>query len=222
MIKLSEKSLNNESVRQKPNLITQGTDNSSNSFNRSQGPKQEKIMRPSLSMQNLPSKHILSNLSTGLHNNCNKEAVLTLINNEWNERPESMTRIEFYYNLLTFFLKSYIKITYCSDHSPPCRPKVDTKEFEKNAEVLKNFDRSLRTVDTNDINIEMLVALENVVYAQPYYRPGVADIMDILYRKGVVEAVAFRNWSQIKTNRNEEKTRLIHEIRTSGFSLLKI
>ena len=71
------------------------------------------------------------------------------------------------------------------------------------------------------LEVEVLVALENIAYSQPKYRPEVGDIMDILFRKRVIEAVAVGEWSQMATTRTHDKQKLINEIYSSGFTVLR-
>ena len=163
----------------------------------------------------------LSDLSKEMRNKSDKNIMFEIIAKEWNKKPENMSRMEFFYHLLTIFIENGVLIQFCTQHTPPCRPKVDTKILEKYADLLKNFLNTVNRYKLIVIEVELLVALENVVYTQPKYRSAISDVMDILFRNGVVEAVAFSEWSQMDSQRQEEKTQLIREIKRSGFSLLK-
>lgn len=186
--------------------------------------KQSKAVSSHWSLQDqINTTNTLSELCRHMKNSqtLDQNMLYKVIAKEWDRRPEMMNRLQFFYHILTIMIESGVHVTNCTEHQPPCRPKVVTSLFERNAIALKNFISSVNRHKLIVIEVELLAALEFVAYAQPRYRPAVADIMDILFRKGVVEAVAFGEWSQMESHRPDEKARLIQEIKASGFTLLK-
>ncbi|XP_054158639.1 uncharacterized protein LOC128956950 [Oppia nitens] len=163
----------------------------------------------------------LAQLAKDIRNKANHNVMHRIIVREWNRRPERMSRTEFFYHLLTVFIHNGCLVTQCTEHSPPCRPKVDSRILESSAPVLKSFLQCVNSLKLVVVEVELLVALENLAYAEPKYRCAVAEIMDLLFRKGVVQAIAFGEWSQADSPRKSDKELLIKEIQSTGFTLIR-
>lgn len=174
-----------------------------------------------LAFPNYPKANGFKSLNNEMKNKDNPSILLKVMINEWSRKPINMTRIEFFYHIIAIFIENGVSVFYCTEHQPPCKPRVDCKIFEKNAHVLKQFIEKVNRYKQTFIGVELLVALENFIYFQPKYRPAISDILDILYCKGVTEAAAFGEWSEIDIESREQKKQLVREIKTSGFSLIK-
>jgi hypothetical protein len=174
-----------------------------------------------LDFPNYPKADGFKSLNNKIKNKDNPSILLKVMLSEWTRKPNNMTRMEFFYHVIAIFIENGVFVNYCTEHQPPCRPRVDCKKFEQNASVLKQFIESINRYKQLFIGVELLVALENFIYFQPKYRPAISDILDILYRKGVTEAAAFGEWSEIDIESREQKKQLVREIKTAGFSLIK-
>lgn len=174
-----------------------------------------------LDFPNYPKANGFKSLNKEMKNKDNPSILLKVMLKEWSRKPNNMTRMEFFYHIISIFIENGVSVIYCTGHQPPCKPTVNCKVFEQNAHVLKQFIESINKYKQLFIGVELLVALENFIYFQPKYRPAISDILDILYSKGVAEAAAFGEWSEIDIESREQKKQLVRDIKTAGFSLIK-
>ncbi|CAG2103497.1 unnamed protein product, partial [Medioppia subpectinata] len=146
-----------------------------------------------------------------------------LLVREWRRAAGAgMCRIEYMYHTLDILLAKGVTVIYCTEHRVRCKPRVNIVVFEAHVSALKRFIAAISGANKTmsvGVQVELLTALEWVVYAQCQYRPAVADVMDSLFRKGVAEAAAFAEWSLADSPRPNDKGLLISEIKAAGFNL---
>ncbi|CAG2109242.1 unnamed protein product, partial [Medioppia subpectinata] len=150
-------------------------------------------------------------------------AMYKLLVREWRRAAGTgMCRREYLYHTLDTLLAKGATVIHCTEHRVRCKPRVNIVVFEAYVPTLKRFIAAIcganKTMSVG-VQVELLTALEWLIYLQCQYRPAVADVMDSLFRKGVAEAAAFAEWSLADSPRPKDKGLLIGEIKAAGFNL---
>lgn len=128
----------------------------------------------------------------------NVEIAFQSIHRLWLNRKSSTTRVIFFYELLSFLFDKYINVLYCDCHQPPCAPNVESALFTSLAvPIIKQFLRCINPSGHIVMQIELLTAIESLVYNRQHYRPALPEVFHQLFTNGVIECVAFAEWGEL-------------------------
>lgn len=129
----------------------------------------------------------------------NTQATYRTLLKLWRTTRQSVSRLNFLYHVLDFLCEKYMTVIFCNCHNPPCSPRVDGSTFRKLAvPIIKSFLQSANISRQIIVQVEILTAIESLAYNKPKLRPAVADIFDTLFTSGVIEAIAFSEWSSLE------------------------
>lgn len=129
----------------------------------------------------------------------NTQAMYRILLKLWRSTRQSVSRLNFLYHMLDFLCEKYMTVIFCNCHNPPCSPRVDGSTFRKLAvPIIKYFLQSANISRQIIVQVEILTAIESLAYNKPKLRPAVADIFDTLFTSGVIEAIAFSEWSSLE------------------------
>lgn len=145
------------------------------------------------------SQDIAHQLSQDVFDLNNVEAAFQAIHRLWQSRRFITNRVTFFYQMFNFLFDKYLNVMYCDCHQPPCAPSVESSLFGKIAvPILKQFLRCINPTNHMVIQMELITAIESLIYIRPHYRPALSDIFHHLFVCGVVETVAFSEWSDLQ------------------------
>ncbi|CAG2178544.1 unnamed protein product, partial [Oppiella nova] len=116
------------------------------------------------------TQHGLADTTQYMADHTSRSLIHDILVREWANRPGNMCRTEFLYHVLNVFVTHGVRVSHPSS----------TRLFEANVSIIKEFMKRLNVKELVVIEVELLIALENLAYSEPMFRSTIGELMYVL------------------------------------------